>query len=282
MSFPGAPVPSGGVDWRNIANAGLYRTTGYKLVDPARLPDPAPPPPPPPPQRRGRLAKHMPGYYEEDIKTIVRAVRSRTMTAHEKVNALVVATRYIADNDIPGALVECGVWRGGSMMAVALALLGRGRTDRDLHLFDTFAGMSEPTDEDKAMDGTPAAELLARKPREARIWAIASLEDVQQGMAETGYPAERIHYHVGKVEDTIPAQAPERVALLRLDTDWYESTRHELEQMYDRVAPGGVLIFDDYSTWQGARKAVDEFVARLGRPLLLMPIAAGRMAVKPV
>jgi hypothetical protein len=223
----------------------------------------------------------MPGYYEDEVKTIVRTVRSRTMTAHEKLNALVVATRYLVDHEIPGAMVECGVWRGGSMQAVALALLDRGVTDRDLHLYDTFEGMTEPTEADKALDGTPAAELLARQSRDARIWAVASLEDVQEGMAETGYPAERIHYHVGKVEDTIPAQAPERIALLRLDTDWYESTRHELEHLYARVPPGGVVIFDDYSTWQGARQAVDEFIARLGEPLLLVPIAAGRIAVKP-
>ena len=270
------------MDWRKIANASLYRTTGYKLVNPARLPEPAPPPPPPPPPKpRGRLAWQMPGYYEDEIKTIVRTVRKRTMTSHEKLNALIVATRYIVDHDIPGALVECGVWRGGSMQAVALALRDRGRTDRDLHLYDTFEGMSEPTEEDKAMDGTPAAELLARASRDARIWAVASLEDVQEAMAETGYPGERVHYHVGRIEDTIPAQAPERIALLRLDTDWYESTRHELEHLYARVPPGGVVIFDDYSTWQGARKAVDEFLAAGGEPLLLVPIGAGRIAVKP-
>jgi hypothetical protein len=167
------------------------------------------------------------------------------------------------------------------MQAVALALRERGITDRDLYLFDTFTGMTDPTDEDRAADGTPAAQLLAQSTRDAKIWAVASLEDVQEGMAETGYPAERLHYCVGKVEDTLPGQAPERIALLRLDTDWYESTRHELEQLYSRVSPGGVLIFDDYSTWQGARKAVDEFIARTGEPLLLVPIAAGRIAVKP-
>jgi hypothetical protein len=271
------------VDWRTIANAGLYRATGYKLINPSRLPAPEPPPPPPKPEpaRRGRLAKHMPGYYEDEVKTIVRTVRSRTMTAHEKLNALVVAVRYVLDNEIPGAFVECGVWRGGSMQAIALALLDRDVTDRELHLYDTFEGMTEPTDEDRAQDGTPAAELLARQSRDAKIWAVASLDDVREGMAETGYPAERIHYHVGKVEDTIPAQAPDQIALLRLDTDWYESTRHELEHLYERVPGGGVLIFDDYSTWQGARKAVDEFVARVGEPLLLVPIAAGRIAVKP-
>ncbi len=269
------------MDWRNIANTGLFRATGYKLINPARLPQPEPPPAAPPPPRKGRLAKQMPGYYEDEVKTIVRTVRPRTMTAHEKINALVLSVRYIVDHDIPGALVECGVWRGGSMQAVALALLDHGISDRDLHLYDTFEGMSEPTEEDRALDGTPAAELLARQSREAKIWAVASLEDVRAAMAETGYPADRIHYHVGKVEDTIPAHAPDRIALLRLDTDWYESTRHELEHLYARVPPGGVLIFDDYSTWQGARKAVDEFVERTGEPLLLVPIAAGRIAVKP-
>jgi hypothetical protein len=263
------------VGWKDVANAGLYRATGYKLVARGELK------PPPQPQRQGRLARHMPGYYEPEVKTIVRTVRQRTMTAHEKLNALIVATRYVVDQDIPGDFVECGVWRGGSMQAVALALLDRGVTDRELHLFDTFEGMSEPTEEDRAADGTPAAQLLAASPRDARIWAVASLDDVREGMAETGYPAERIHYCVGKVEDTIPKHAPERIALLRLDTDWYESTRHELVHLYERVPPGGVVIFDDYSAWQGARKAVDEFIAATGEPLLLVPIAAGRIAVKP-
>jgi O-methyltransferase len=258
---------------KELANTWIYRTTGYKLVNADRLGKQ--------PKPRGGPAGGVPGHYDDEVKAIIRAVRPRTMTAHEKIHALVLATRYIVDHEIPGAIVECGVWRGGSMQAVARALLARGITDRDLHLFDTFEGMTEPTAEDRAMDGTPAAELLARSPRTARVWAEASLEDVREGMAETGYPADRIHYHVGKVEETIPAQAPETIALLRLDTDWYESTRHELEHLYDRVPPGGVVIADDYATWQGARKAVDEFLDRTGARLLLVPIAAGRIAVKP-
>jgi hypothetical protein len=263
------------VRWKGLANAGLYRTTGYMMINPDRLRRSAPPRP------GGRLASEVPNHYDAEVKRIIRAVRARTMTAHEKLHALVIATRYIVDHGIPGDLVECGVWRGGSMQAVAHALLERGVTDRDLHLYDTFEGMTEPTDADRSMDGTPAAELLERSPRTARVWAEASLEDVQAGMAETGYPAERIHYHVGPVESTIPSEAPETIALLRLDTDWYESTRHELEHLYDRVPPGGVVIADDYATWQGARQAVDEFLAQTAAPLLLVPIAAGRIAVKP-
>ena len=113
------------------------------------------------------------------------------------------------------------------------------------------------------------------------MWAIASLEDVQAGMAETGYPAERVHFHQGLVEDTIPAQAPEQIAILRLDTDWYASTRHELDHLYDRVPSGGVILIDDYGYWQGAQEAVDEFLERTGRALLLLPMASGRITVKP-
>lgn len=203
------------------------------------------------------------------------------MTAHEKLYALIIATRYVVDHRIPGDIVECGVWRGGSMQAVAHTLLVRDAADRELHLFDTFEGMTEATDRDRNSEGRLASELLASSPRTANIWAVASLDDVREGMAETGYPAEHVHYHVGRVEDTIPDEAPDEIAILRLDTDWYESTRHELEHLYDRVPRGGVLLVDDYGTWQGAREAVDEFLARRDERLLLLPMSAGRIALKP-
>jgi len=223
----------------------------------------------------------LPGYYDEEARRIIRSVRPRTMTEDEKLYALIIATRYVADHDVPGAVVECGVWRGGSMQAVAHTLLARGVTDRDLHLFDTFEGMPEPTEKDRRFDGTPAQELLATREKTANIWAIASLEDVQAGMTETGYPVERVHFYRGLVEETIPAEAPPVIAILRLDTDWYDSTMHELEHLYDRVPSGGVLIMDDYGFWQGARQAVDEFLDRTGERLLLVPAASGRIAVKP-
>jgi hypothetical protein len=222
-----------------------------------------------------------PRHLDEEAKEIVRAVGDRTMTAAQKVFALIEAVRYVVDSDVPGAIVECGVWRGGSMQAVALTLLRRGVSDRDLHLYDTFEGMSEPTEEDLDLDGTPAAELLATHPKTSAVWAIAGLDDVRAGMAETGYPAERIHYHVGRVEDTIPADAPEQIAILRLDTDWYASTRHELEHLFHRVPSGGVVVFDDYGTWQGARQAVDEFLERTGTRLLMVPVGEGRLTLKP-
>ena len=100
-------------------------------------------------------------------------------------------------------------------------------------------------------------------------------------MAGTGYPSERVHYVKGRVEETIPARAPAEISILRLDTDWYESTKHELDHLYPRLSPGGVVLFDDYGYWEGAREAVDEFLDATGERLLLHRMASGRLAVKP-
>ncbi|UAL28668.1 TylF/MycF family methyltransferase [Nocardioides rotundus] len=232
-------------------------------------------------QEEARRAKERADFDDRALK-IIDLVAERTMTPPLRVFGLVEAVRYVQRAGVPGAIVECGVWRGGSMQAVAWALQGEGATDRDLHLYDTYEGMTPPTEEDvRSRDGRSAAELLEESSMEARVWAFATLEDVQEGMRETGYPEERLHYHVGPVEETIPGEAPEQIALLRLDTDWYASTKHELEQLYHRIAPGGVLVLDDYGDWEGARRATDEFLETLDAPILLMPLSGGRIAVTP-
>jgi O-methyltransferase len=203
-----------------------------------------------------------------------------TMTSPERMYALWQAVRQIAHR-VDGAVVECGVWRGGSSMLAALALLDLNDI-RDLYLYDTFVGMPPPSDVDRApVLGQHAEEVLLRKDAVGELTrAIAGLEEVRANMARTGYPSERLHYVEGKVEDTIPDRAPERIAILRLDTDWYESTRHELQHLYPRLESGGVLIIDDYGWWEGARKAVDEYFA--SDPILLHRIdVTGRIAVKP-
>jgi hypothetical protein len=217
------------------------------------------------------------------IETIAR-VRSYTMTSPERLYALIQAVRYVAAASIPGDIVECGVWRGGSMMAAARTLLECGDVSRHLYLFDTFEGMSAPGARDVGVDGQAASELLRSQDRNdpGSAWCYASVEDVQSAMARSGYDAARVHFLKGKVEDTIPAQAPARIAILRLDTDWYESTRHELEHLYPRLSPGGVLIIDDYGHWAGCRQAVDEyFASRKLHALLNRVDYTGRIAVKP-
>jgi O-methyltransferase len=218
---------------------------------------------------------------EADIE-LCRRVGPYTMTTPARLFALVRAVEYVSARGIPGAMVECGVWRGGSMMAVALTLLRLDKTDRDLYLFDTFSGMTAPTDEDVRRSGEKASELLAQETEDSDIWAIASLEQVREAVLGVGYPEQRIRFVRGPVEETLPAAAPGEIALLRLDTDWYTSTKHELVHMYPRLAGGGVLILDDYGYWQGARRAVDEYVSENGLTLLLNRIDnTARIALKP-
>jgi hypothetical protein len=207
------------------------------------------------------------------------------MTSVERLIALIDACRYIARYEIPGDVVECGVWRGGSMMAAALTLREVDSV-RGLHLFDTFEGMTPPSDADVMGWGNRATgqEMLDADPdREDVYWGVAHLDEVQANMRATGYLSERMHFVKGPVEETIPEEAPDTIALLRLDTDWYESTKHELLNLFPRVVPGGVLIVDDYGDWQGARRAVDEYLDQTGIPLLLHRIDfTGRMVVKPL
>jgi len=222
-----------------------------------------------------------PDDFDEEAREVIRAVKPWTMTSKEKLYGLVLATRYITRHQVPGDIVECGVWRGGSMQAAARTLLTLGDTQRHLHLFDTFEGMPPPGDMDMRKDGRLAEELLAENDKQHKVWAVATLDDVQAGMAQIEYPQTQVHYHQGMVEETIPDKAPEQIAILRLDTDWYESTRHELTHLYSRLSSGGVLILDDYGHWEGARRAVDEFLEETGARLLLLRASSGRIAVKP-
>ncbi|HEX7000002.1 MAG TPA: TylF/MycF/NovP-related O-methyltransferase [Gammaproteobacteria bacterium] len=230
-----------------------------------------------------RYEPRPPMHVEPWIAATIEAVAPYTMTSPQRIAALCEATAYVAKSGIPGDIVECGVWRGGSMMAVARTLLELRDATRHLYLFDTFEGMPPPSEEDRSLDGRPAADLLQTEDKSdpRSVWCVAPLEGVQAAMRSVGYDASRMHFVKGRVEDTIPEQAPQRIALLRLDTDWYESTRHELEHLFPRLSPGGVLIIDDYGHWQGARRAVDEYIERHRVPLLLHPIDySARRAVK--
>jgi hypothetical protein len=216
------------------------------------------------------------------VAQIIEKTRPFTMTSNEKISALCHAVRYVVRSEIPGDIVECGVWRGGSMMAAAMTLLAEQDLSRTLHLFDTFEGMSAPTEVDRAvLTGKAASWYLKKADKSSVIWAYAPLETVRANLMSTNYPSDRMRFVIGKVEDTIPKQAPDVIAVLRLDTDWYESTRHELIHLYPRLAVGGVLIIDDYGHWEGTRKAVDEYVNNNKLRILLNRVdQSARIAVK--
>jgi hypothetical protein len=225
-----------------------------------------------------------PDFTQSDVE-LCESVQPYTMTSPERLLSLSTLVKQVVSSGVQGAIVECGVWRGGSMMIVARTLMQLGVTDRELYLFDTFTGMSAPTELDVSAFGRKrAARLLDQAPRKAgrSVWCMATQEDVAANLESTGYPSERIHLIPGRVEDTIPQNAPTKIALLRLDTDWYESTRHELGHLYDRLGCGGALIIDDYGYWEGARRATDEFLSQLPHPPVLHRIDyTGRFGIKP-
>jgi hypothetical protein len=252
---------------------------GFPVPIPPFRPAPATPPPPPPvatapaPARQTVIPEvtQVPATAWE-LQTLAR-VRPFTMTPNQVVINAMRGVEFVEHNRIAGAVVECGVWRGGVSMAMLHQLL-RLRGDRAVYLYDTFDGMSEPTEHDLAPSGESARKLLAEHAKDEanHYWAYAPIERVRKNVESVGYPMERVHLAKGKVEDTIPGTLPGPIALLRLDTDWYESTKHELIHLYPLLVSGGVLILDDYGFWQGARKAVDEFFATLHPRPVLTPV----------
>jgi predicted O-methyltransferase YrrM len=184
------------------------------------------------------------------------------MTSPERVYSLSHAVEYVVRAGIPGDVVECGVWKGGSSMALALALIRAGDTSRQMYLYDTFdEGWPAGGPDDVTVTGVTAHQLWldAIKQGETADTLFAKYDNVFGVMKSTGYPLDQIHMVKGKVEDTIPGVIPGKIALLRLDTDWYASTKHELDHLYPLLSQGGVLMIDDYAAFRGARKAVDEY-----------------------
>jgi O-methyltransferase len=220
---------------------------------------------------------------DPEFLPILRRCQPATMTSVERIYAPYKAVEYLSAARIPGDFVECGVWRGGSMMCAALTLQLQSDTSRHLYLYDTFEGMVAPDASDVDFTGRAATAQLSVEAcsEDSTIWAYAPLETVRRNMSSTGYPDDQVSYVRGPVEQTIPAIAPASIALLRLDTDWYTSTRHEMEHLFPRLVRGGVLIVDDYGHWQGARRAVDEFFAASNVKLLLNRIDyTGRIGVR--
>lgn len=225
------------------ANRAFYRLTGY------------------------RVSK---GWYPDgidpDVIKVFEQVKPYTMTNIHRIDALMRVVDYVVSSPIVGDFVECGVWRGGSTMAAAIRFLELGDV-RQLWLYDTFEGMPEPDKRDVNRFGTAGRDIFDRHRRKGESWLDVGIDEVESNIQTTGYPNGAARLVKGLVEDTIPAEAPEAISILRLDTDLYSSTAHELEHLVPRISPGGVLIIDDYGSWAGARAAVDEYFG--SRPVFL-------------
>lgn len=204
-------------------------------------------------------------WFLKGLPSLARALalfqaRRYTMTTPVRCRKLWDQSCQVLDANIPGSFVECGVWRGGSAAVMALAIRHSGQA-RDLHLFDSFEGLPEPTEKDGAMakeySGGRASGALKSVGQ-----CNAGLKEVQAFLlGRLGLDTSKVHFHVGWFQDTLPNVAPKLgpIALLRLDGDWYESTRLCLEYFYPNVSRGGIIIMDDYWAWEGCRKAVDEY-----------------------
>lgn len=230
----------------------------------------------------------IPPDFDPDTAATVRAVQGYTVTPPERIQALCEATRYVVRSAVPGAIVECGVWRGGSALAVTRTLCAMGKNDRDLYLFDTFDTFPAPGPDDVDLWGTPATryhEILEEVRPLGLAWDNFPVSRTRALLESTGYPPARLHFVEGLVEETVPSKAPPSIALLRLDTDYYDSTKHELVHLFPRISAGGVLIIDDYGYFAGCRKATDEYLEELavkGVHLLLQRIDhSGRLVVIP-
>ncbi len=209
------------------------------------------------------------------------------MTSFERMQGMFIATEYIVENDIKGSIVECGVWKGGSMMVSALTLMKKKDTSRKFYLYDTFEGMSKPTVMDYRVGDFNNKKSALKKWKENTKgeyakWSVVGVDTVKSNIKLTGYPMAKMNFIKGKVEDTLPNKKQPKIALLRLDTDWYESTYHELKTLYPLLVKGGLLIIDDYGYWKGCKEAVDKYFLENNIKIYLHKIDySGRIAVKP-
>ncbi len=223
------------------------------------------------------------------FKDAFRQVRGYTMSTPELCYALFQAVEHIRATRVDGAIVESGVWRGGNVALCALVLLAKEDASRDLYLFDTFDwSWPDLTPWDtKYGEGSAAERNAALKKRRDAPQAFLDAQGVTEAKVRdlvvgTGYPPEKIHLIKGFVQDTIPEHAPDKIAVLRLDTDMYESTYHELVHLYPRLVPGGILFIDDYPSERGCVKAVEQYFGEVGsRPFMSRIDTQGRIAVKP-
>ena len=221
-----------------------------------------------------------PAFVPNEFWEINDRISSLSLLPWEALYDTYRAVRYVVQSQVPGALVECGVWRGGCSILMGETLTALGESDRQIYMYDTFTGMPDGGAEDASI--TTGEMASGKRQRKGGKWVAVSLEEVSANVAQSSYPLPNFKLIQGLVEDTIPARSPAEIAVLRLDTDMYSSTKHELNHLFPLLAPGGVLIVDDYGAWSGSRQALEEYVEEndVGLFLTQNPIHGSVTAVK--
>jgi O-methyltransferase len=179
--------------------------------------------------------------YPLRIPIIEEWVKGKTMCIPDDIAFMLSAVNHVWTSHVPGVIVECGVWEGG-MLRAAQYYMDMFNFKRDVWAYDTFFGMTEPVE---AVDG-----LSAMKEEGTLVVDFARVRE---------YLGDEVTYVVGDVRQTVWQKAPEEIAVLRLDTDWYENTMATLEALYPKLSIGGVLLIDDYHIWPGCKKAVHQY-----------------------
>jgi O-methyltransferase len=205
-----------------------------------------------------------------------------TMGLPQGLTAAMIAAKHAALANIPGDFVECGVWRGGLSLAAKL-LFEEYCPQKKVWLFDTFAGMTRPSEFDRpAFDRFDAAEAFSEQRRDGfNAWCYASLDDVRENFERAGADLSGVRFVKGDVAATLHDERnlPETISVLSMDTDFYESTKVQLDVLYPRLSRGGPLLIDDFGYWEGVRKAVEEYFGDQ-MPLLYYTDLSGRMTIK--
>ena len=191
-------------------------------------------------------------------KKLIRSIDEYSLTPLVRRWTLIKSIHYINKNKIEGDIVECGIWRGGNLfLAKKIQETYYNDVKRSLYGYDTFEGMPEPS----VHDGLKVNKIYQKFKNKNEPWTKASLEDVLNSSKKLFSNTNDFNFIKGKVEKTLieDSNLPEKISFLRLDTDFYESTKIELDILYPRLSQKGVLIIDDYGDFPGCRKAVDEY-----------------------
>jgi len=202
-----------------------------------------------------------------DERQTYQTVAGMVCGGPEAVTSVIRAVDYLLANNIQGSFVECGVFKGANIIVMMRTLLSAKCIERDIFLYDTFQGMPEPEDVDIYYDGQPARQVWESTKdltTGGSNWVCSPIDEVRKNVELVGYPMDKVFFIEGLVEETLPDRAPSEIALLRLDTDFYRSTKHELTHLFPRLVKGGILIIDDYGAFSGAKAATDEFFKESG------------------